>query len=100
MAKKFLNNGEYGDLAKYHEEFDKTIFGKSIKIYISVLTSLAIIGLAMGGLFMIMNALGENNCDIIAAMCALLFFVNVSLTIVAQIIYEHMVMNYIGFKKE
>jgi len=41
----------------------------------------------------------KNDLDIYAAICGGLFFVNVSLMFVSQIIYENMVMNYLKFKK-
>ena len=94
-----LNTKEYNEITKAHNEFNKTIFGKKAKLFIKILSLFSIFSIFMSFLCIILNTMGEKNFDIFAAICGALFFINTSLLIVSQIIYENMVMNYINSKK-
>lgn len=99
MKKYTLNSDEYNELLKAHDAFDKTIYGKKVKMFITGLAIFAIMFLCICFMCFIINDFMKNNFDIYVAICGGLFFVNVSLILVAQIIYENMVMNYLKFKK-
>ena len=97
---KYLNNKEYEELNKAHEEFNKTMYGKTVKIHVSILTFFGIVAILLGGAYAIVDLLCEGNYYIISAMCICVFFIIVALVIVCQTIYEHMVMDYTEFKKK
>ncbi len=99
MKKYTLNSDEYNELLKAHAAFDKTIYGKKVKMCMTVLAIFVIMSLCICFMCFIINDFMNNDLDIYAAICGGLFFVNVSLMFVSQIIYENMVMNYLKFKK-
>ena len=99
MKKYTLNSDENNELLKAHAAFDKTIYGKKVKMCITGLAIFAIMFLCICFMWLIFNDFMKNDLDIYAVICGGLFFVNVSLILFAQIMYENMVMNYLKFKK-
>ncbi len=94
-----LNTKEYNEITKAHNDFDKTMFGKKVKLLTIALSTLSIAFVIMFFICIIANAAGEKNFDIFAGICVALFITNTSLLMVSQILYESMVMNYINYKK-
>ena len=94
-----LNTKEYNEITKAHNDFNQTMFGKKVKLFIMILSVFAIMFIFMSFLCMILNATGEKNFDIFAAIFGALFFINMSLVLVSQILYENMVMCYVNYKK-
>ena len=99
MKKYTLNEKEFETMTKAHDEFNKTIFGRRVRLFIMIFRIYGILFFVMSLLCMIFYVDGGKNFDIFAAICGALFFGSSSLGIVLQIQYEHMVMDYIGFKK-
>ena len=99
MKDYLLNKKEYNEINKAHNDFNQTIFGKKVKVLTMVLSGFTIFFIFMSFLCIIFNAIGVENFDIYAAICGALFFINTSLVLVSQILYENMVMNYVNYKK-
>ena len=94
-----LNTKEYNEITKAHNDFNQTMFGKKVKLLTMILSGFAVFFIFMSFLCIILNATGEENFDIFAAICGALFFINVSLVLVSQILYENMVMCYVNYRE-
>lgn len=94
-----LNAKEYNEIEKAHNDFNQTMFGKKIKLLIMVLSGFTVFFIFMSFFCIILNSMGEENFDIFAAICGALFFINISLVLVSQMLYENMVMCYGNYKK-
>ncbi len=94
-----LNKKEFNEITEAHNKFNKTKFGKKIKLYIGIISAYSIISIFMFFIFVMLYALEYKNFDIYSAICAAVCIINSSLVLVSQIIYENMVMNFISTKK-
>ena len=94
-----LNTKEYNEITKAHNDFNQTMFGKKIKLLTMILSGFGVFFIFMSFLCIIIYATGEEKFDIFAAICGALFFINSSLVLVSQILYENMVMCYVNYRK-
>ena len=69
MKKYTLNSDENNELLKAHAAFDKTIYGKKVKMCITGLTIFAIMFLCIWFKCAIINDFMKNDFDIYAAIC-------------------------------
>ena len=100
MKNNFLNEKEYNEITKAHKDFDQTIFGKKIKIFMSILSCFTLLFLVVGLVLVIFNDLNQNNFDVYAAICIAVFFINFSLMLVSLMLYENAVMNFMNYKNK
>lgn len=94
-----LESKELEELKKAHGEFDKTLYGKRINLFIRLMGIKCVLYIILGFLCIVLNLMGDENFDIYAILCFVLFGINSSLILVIQTIYENMVMNYLNRKK-
>ena len=86
-------------IIKMRKEFGKTLIGNSVKKAIICLYVWMALFLCFTFYFIIFNTNGSLVIDIITIACASLCLIALFLAMVASIIFENMVMNYMINKK-